>query len=43
MDLFIAHFVRHDEDGLVAFEGRGDRQPHTRVAAGGLDHGPSWF
>ena len=42
-DLFIAHLVGHDEDGLVALERRGDGQSHAGVAAGRLDDRPAWL
>ena len=42
-DLFIAHLIWHDEDGLVALECRGDCQPHPCIAAGCLDDRPAWL
>ena len=37
--LLLAHLIGHSEDAAVALDGRGDREAHPSVAAGGFDDG----
>ena len=40
-NLLVAHFVGHDEDGLVTFQGRGNGETYARVPRSRLDNRPA--